>query len=260
MADEKLTPIRVDTPFDWHPDHVRVLYSNALTGGEGPAILSLGTAVLAQLYGTFGAIQDARKAAMAAAPSGRVNSKGQPEGNLALTPGGYQIVPEKADQLREAMTKAFDRTAPQITAAITKLQERQAKIEKVITTALESTSEKSRQLAPSIRGHINNLPAATRFTFLMAQIKKGDLVTVQSVFSGPAFLSGLTDEQYSTCRIAAAKEFRPTEHEQAEAAGKIAAHIERAGTSFTAQFAKLLPRANAKRVAVDETIAKLAAG
>jgi hypothetical protein len=99
----------------------------------------------------------------------------------------------------ESVTKSFD-------AAVPALEARRAAVEQQITKLFDVADS----VGVEIRQHFKNAPEG--YAAAAKLIESGDLRSTRAILAGPAYLSGLTDEQQSTLRAHARQRFAPDLH------------------------------------------------
>jgi hypothetical protein len=263
MTTQDKVRIRADVPLDWHGDAVRMMHGVALNVPStlGSSLLNTAADALDALYTTFGSVQDAHKAAIAAAaPGSRVDSKGRAHGNLRLSAAGYTVAPERERELADAMQLAFDRVMPKVERCLNLIRQQRATIANNVAKALDDRDARTAAgiaLAQEVRAHMKELPKTERAAFALAAVHTGDKGTVHALLSAPAFLSGLEPDSHGAIRQAAAAKFAPVDHAQVTAADKVISHVERAAESFVKKFAALRPKVSS---ATSDAIARLVSG
>lgn len=173
---------------DIPPDH----HPDTLRG-DGPGIQA-GHEALGVLYDAYGKINDAARAVQ---DKGRLASRAQPFAENAI---------HRADALLARLGKMRDHLNETIVAAITPAQ---------------VPNERS-----DIRAYWRG--QSEPFAKIAALARAGDLATISAVLSGPAYLSGLTDEQQAVIRAEAGRAVAPDQTKELADTEAAIARVERA--------------------------------
>lgn len=178
---------------DIPPDH----HPDTLRG-DSPATQT-GREALTHLYDAYGKINDAARVVR---DKGRLASRAQPFAESAI---------RRADATLGRLRTMRDRLGNAIEAAITPVQ------------------------VPNERSDIRAYWRAQKTPLggLSKVIASGDMATISAVLSGPAYLSGLTDEQQELLRQQAARVVAPDQTSQLSDTEAAIQRVERALSHFT---------------------------
>lgn len=111
----------------------------------------------------------------------------------------------RAIDARDAIRKGFSSIKSTLDESYNGLGEARERLAVAIDEALVP---ERRTCEPSeVRGHLAGLPDADRLKLLEERVEAGDLETVAAALSGPAFLSGLTEDQRKIIRARAEEHF-----------------------------------------------------
>jgi len=262
--DETKPTIRADLPLAVSP-MMLMPHRKALDQPGTPGSRAFGAAEVAMrtMSDALGDMADVRKYVYSTAqPTGEVvhlNSRnGEPAGN-------YQVNGQE-EQLRDAMSSAFNRAAEvtdrqrkAIEASVTDIEKSIAA--KLVNPAADKVSVS--QVASEIREHIKSMKPGERARFVQSAVMDGDLETVAAVLNASPFVSGFDRKQHAELRHFA-RVFLPTtkvEFEQLGAVKTVLSKVEGAGGAFVSKYAELLPpELKAGRGLAAKKIAALATG
>ena len=127
-ANPKKIPIRTDVPVDMRGELIRLVHHEVMPPGSlGASVLEGAATTLDDLHENLGRVYDARQAALNAS---------MPTTGSAQRPEQLKMSPEKAAELDRGMGVVFDRLAPKVDTAMTKVEEQIGLIRKRVDGAL----------------------------------------------------------------------------------------------------------------------------
>jgi hypothetical protein len=273
-------PLRTDISPSLRGSWFREIYAAALGDiAEGKAILVHGAAALDPMYVTLGAINDAHRAATAAAvpapiamgmrPAATTKEEQVAAGIEAIknsAPGPKpKLDPSHENSLRRLMTAAFAKTAPRIDANLSRMRAAQKALEDKLERALDvdsSHADSTRHfLTRDEEGRKAKKGSAyTKAIGLIGSAGEREVKAIAGALLGvPSFLTGLDQKQETAVRAAVARRIAPKEFAAVEAAGKAIAHVEQARATFISEYTRKLPKASTKTGAADQAFERLAA-
>lgn len=233
--------IRSDISLSLHPDAITPHSKTLSEDTVGHAAYRACREGLATMYTTLAAINDAERALLATIPKDAAIAGGRPRGNVRAVGGRVVVPPERAAELAEAATAAFERGAPvvdrrkkEIEDVRTKLA---ARVHAAIFTVQDNRPERIAQAA-EIRGHFK--AEKSPFKLIADAIKAGDRQTAAAVLSAPAFLSGLTAKQHAELQSLAEKTFAPEDSAQVAACDAVLDHLMRASQTFVGRYGEIV--------------------
>jgi hypothetical protein len=148
---------------------------------------------------------------------------------LLSTTKDHRDLAKRAAPYFEAITKKFDASLH----TLTKLKEAQ---EREISKQITATSEDGN--AAEIRGYFR--AAKEPFSEATKLLGSGCLKTTRALLSQPSYLSGMSEEQQSTLRLAARAKYCPDQHALAGDLDKAIAQIQRVGSEFVREVGSAL--------------------
>lgn len=228
------TEIRTDVPASVHPDMVLPL-AGALDreGTPGRAAYSAARAALGELRDTYAAIEDAERAVRDAEPP-------------AAAPGLRRAAGAREEELAEAATRAFDRTAASVDRRVASMRGARDALAARLSEALADPAAATPQgiaIAQEVRAHFRALGADERHAFLSAAVEAGDRRTVAALLSAPPYLSGMTPEVAASLRSRAADRWAPVESAQARALERAVDRVIDASRALVERYAAVVRRA-----------------
>jgi hypothetical protein len=242
------TKLRTDTPLSAHPDMLSVERPILdVPGTEGEKIYLLARQAHKLVTETLGQLIDTRKAILAESKTPHAREMGPRPDGLPGEALMQKFPDESLPAYRAACQAAFDRVAVGIQKAIDEAESGLGTLNKQVEASLFDSSADTisgSTIANSIREHCKGLTKTpnARFNFVMDAIKKGDRTTVAAILSGPAYLSGLTDDQHTGLRKAAERVFSKA-CAQRDAAQKALDRLNALPDMFIKEHSKLVPKA-----------------
>ena len=251
-ANPKKIPIRTDVPVDMRGELIRLVHHEVMPPGSlGASVLEGAASTLDDLHESLAKVYDARSAALQAS----MPSTGSPQ-----RPEQLKMTPQAAAALDQGMNVAFDRLAPRVDAAMTKVEEQIGLIRKAVDAKLVPPGHSTPAgvgIQQEIRSYVLGMKPGQRSEFAIDAVKRGDLTTVAALLSGPEYLSGLDSATRDLVRSQAAAKFAAAEWQQLQAAEKIIGHVEKQRLSFVERFAKARPKLDKKHTASSSALAAL---
>jgi hypothetical protein len=235
------TKINTAVPPETHPAMLDPLVGEHIA--EDHPVIAAGRDALSAMYDTLGKIRDARNDLDAFQRAG-LTPINFAEDNLAarglnVSPEGRVAVARSPNQLlSEAGTKAIEQASARADRAMATLVKQEEFYEGKIDEVLRDLKYGA-QIHAEARGWLRSLPEAERFGRIHEAARSGDLAMVAAVLGAPAQLSGLTEEQRTLVREAAARKVDPHLPAQRDAARRAQEIIRRAGAHLIGELASL---------------------
>ncbi len=220
-------PIRTDVPPAMHPEILAPLVETLdVADTWGPPALAVAREALTAAYRLYGAIEDAEKALLGAAP-----------------PGGRRLLNGREDEFVEAATLAFSRNGPVIDRRLAELKTYatyfEAKLAKVVDYP-DGRGGPGVAMATEIRTHLKSLKPSERILFLGRAVDGGDQQTVAAFLSAPAFLSGSDGKDQDRVRHHAYEKWDPVSSAQLAAVRSMIDHVHDAGGRLMERYSQAL--------------------
>jgi hypothetical protein len=194
-----------------HPGVLKPLETALSAGKSGQAVLSSATMVLTEISRKYGEMCEAELA----------------------------FVGVDRSPLAQAAEAAFKHTATLVDKQRAAMETQRAHLEQSVASKLRAPSTDQR-FADPCRSHIKGLQPSDRIPFLMRIINAGDLATVSAVLEGPAYLSGLDEDQRALVLATAMKRFAPAETKELQAVETAIGRVEAGAGAFVKKYADLL--------------------
>lgn len=238
-------PIRTDVPPSMHPEILSPLVDTMdVADTWGPPALAVAREALTAAYRLYGAIEDAEKALLGAAPT---------EGRRRLN--------GREDEFVEAATRAFERNSPVIDKRLAELKTYagyfEAKLAKVVEYP-EGRGTPGVAMATEIRTHLKSLKASERVGFLGRAVETGDRQTVAAFLSAPAFLSGADGKDQERVRAHAYEKWDPLTSGQLAAVRTMIDRVQAAGGKLFSRYAEALKLRNTPNAKASAKLSELA--
>lgn len=208
---------------------------------ETDAIVTTTHAALEATFKTLGSISAARQELDEQARAGFVpkNHAERMQAHGLRMAGGRPQVTTPHQALYDAGNATIERANQRLDHAYGKLQAAETSLDQAITEGLRDLKFGA-QVAVETRTMLRTMEdGAKRLGMVMGAAQRGDLPMVAAVLTGPAYLSGLTDEQRDLVREAAAHAVVPALKARRDAARKAQELIRRAGSHTIAEIDRL---------------------
>lgn len=205
MSDEKIYSPSL------HPGVLKQVEKDLSIGSPGKAVLNSGTTVLTELHRQYGAMVEAERSFV----------------GMDRTP------------LAKAAEASFGKAAKLVDAQRAAMLKQKAHLENEVGIKLRAPSS-DQKFADPARSYIRGLQPSDRVPFMMRIINSGDIATVSAVLEGPAYLSGLDDEQRALVKSTASVRFAKDEATQLKAVEATIKKVEAAAAVFLKKYADLV--------------------